>query len=75
MLVACDDILLDKKIPVPHRIYFWDTADGSLAHQIEVPAGLPKTVKSRPTGDTSSSRSKTRAASSSAAGGSMAGSR
>ncbi len=42
VLVACNDILLDKKIPVPHRIYLWDTADGSRAHQIEVPAGLPK---------------------------------
>jgi beta-lactamase regulating signal transducer with metallopeptidase domain/WD40 repeat protein len=50
VLVACDDILLDKKIPVPHRIYFWDTADGSLAHEIEVPAGLPKNCEVSPNG-------------------------
>ena len=50
VLVACDDILLDKKIPVRHRIYFWDTADGSLAHQIEVPAGLPKNCEVSPNG-------------------------
>ena len=43
VLIACDDILLDKTIPVPHRIYFWDTADGLLAHQIEVPAGFRRT--------------------------------
>lgn len=50
VLIACDDILLDKKIPVTHRIYFWDTADGSLAHQIEVPAGLPKNIEVSPNG-------------------------
>lgn len=50
VLIACDDILLDKKIPVTHRIYFWDTADGTLAHQIEVPAGLPKNIEVSPNG-------------------------
>jgi hypothetical protein len=35
---------------VPHRIYLWDTADGSLAHQIEIPAGLPKTCGVSPNG-------------------------
>jgi WD40 repeat protein len=50
VLVACDDILLDKRIPVTHRIYFWDTADGTLAHQIEVPAGLPKNIEVSPNG-------------------------
>jgi hypothetical protein len=50
VLIACDDVLLDKKIPVPHRIYVWDTADGSLAHQIKVPAGLPKNIDVSPNG-------------------------
>lgn len=50
VLVACDDIKMDKKIPAPHRIYFWDIADGSLAHQIEVPAGLPKGFEVSPNG-------------------------
>jgi WD40 repeat protein len=50
VLIACDDVLLDKKIPVLHRIYLWDTADGSLAHQIEVPAGLPKNIEVSPNG-------------------------
>lgn len=50
VLVACDDILLDKKIPISHRIYLWDTADGSLAHQIEVPAGVPKNSEVSPNG-------------------------
>ncbi len=50
VLVACDDIALDKQIPVPHRIYLWDTATGSLARQIEVPAGLPKNCEISPNG-------------------------
>jgi beta-lactamase regulating signal transducer with metallopeptidase domain/WD40 repeat protein len=50
VLVACDDILVDNAVPVPHRIYLWDTADGSLAHQIEVPAGLPKNCEVSPNG-------------------------
>jgi WD40 repeat protein len=50
VLVACDDIVLDRTIPVPHRIYLWDTADGSLAHQIDVPAGLPKSCEVSPNG-------------------------
>jgi WD40 repeat protein len=50
VLVACDDILLDEKIPVPRRIYLWDTADGSLAHQIEVPGGVPKNCEVSPNG-------------------------
>ena len=50
VLIACDDVLLDKKVPVPHRIYIWDTADGSLAHQLEIPAGLPKNFEVSPNG-------------------------
>jgi beta-lactamase regulating signal transducer with metallopeptidase domain/WD40 repeat protein len=50
VLVACDDISLDKKMLLPHRIYIWDTVDGSLAHQIEVPAGLPKSCEVSPNG-------------------------
>jgi hypothetical protein len=50
VLVTCDDIFLDKNIPVPHRIFFWDNADCSLAHQIEVPAGLPKNCEVSPNG-------------------------
>jgi beta-lactamase regulating signal transducer with metallopeptidase domain/WD40 repeat protein len=50
VLVACDDIVLNKKIPAPHRIYLWDAADGSLAHQIEVPSGLPKNCEVSPNG-------------------------
>jgi WD40 repeat protein len=49
VLVACDDIELDKA-PVTNRIYFWDTVDGSLAHQIQVPAGLPRNCEVSPNG-------------------------
>lgn len=50
MLVACDDVLLEHVIPVQHRIYFWDAAGGSLAHQIEISAGVPKNCEVSPNG-------------------------
>jgi hypothetical protein len=48
--IACDNITIAKEIAVPHRINLWDTADGSLAHQLTIPAGLPQTFDVSPNG-------------------------
>ena len=50
MPVGCDNITSTKKIDVPYRINVWDTADGSLAHQIALPAGLPYNLDVSPNG-------------------------
>ena len=50
MLIACNNIFLSKEIPVPHRIHLWDTSDGSVAHEIALPAGLPYNLDVSPNG-------------------------
>jgi len=50
VLIACDNIKVAKGITVPHRINFWDTSDGSLAHQLTIPAGVPQTFEVSPNG-------------------------
>ncbi len=50
VLIACDNITLAKEIAVPHRINLWDMADGSLAHQLIIPKGLPRTIDVSPNG-------------------------
>jgi hypothetical protein len=50
VLIGCDDILLTKELPVPHRITLWDTATGAVAHQLEVPAGMPRHIDVSPNG-------------------------
>jgi RNA polymerase sigma factor (sigma-70 family) len=49
LLIGCDNILLRKDITVPHRITLWDTATGTVAHQLEVP-GLPRHIEVSPNG-------------------------
>ena len=50
VLIACDNSTAVKKIAVPHRINLWDTASGSIAHQMAVPAGLPYSIDVTPNG-------------------------
>ncbi len=50
VLIACDNITFVKEIAVPHRINLWDMADGSLAHRLTIPAGLPQTLDVSPNG-------------------------
>jgi WD40 repeat protein len=50
VLIACDNITLAKEVAVPHRITLWDTASGSIAHQIALPAGLPSGIDVSPNG-------------------------
>jgi RNA polymerase sigma factor (sigma-70 family) len=50
VLIACDNITLVKEIVVQHRIHLWDTASGSIAHQIALPAGLPYNIDVTPNG-------------------------
>ena len=50
VLIGCDNITFAKGIAVPHRIHLWDAADGSLAHQIALPAGLPLGIDVSPNG-------------------------
>jgi WD40 repeat protein len=42
VLIACDNGASTKGVAVPHRINLWDMADGSLVHQLTMPAGLPQ---------------------------------
>jgi WD40 repeat protein len=49
VLIGCDNIPATKEIAVPHRITLWDTANGSIAHQIAVP-GLPHGIDVSPNG-------------------------
>jgi WD40 repeat protein len=50
VLLACDNIASRKDNAVPHRITLWDTASGSIAHQIALPAGLPYSIAVTPNG-------------------------
>src|SRR5262249_17795563 len=50
VLIACNNIMFEKETAVPHRITLWDTASGSLAHQIALPAGLPSRIDVSPSG-------------------------
>ena len=50
VLIACDNITPAKKLAVPQRITLWDTASGSIAHQIALPAGLPSSIDVTPNG-------------------------
>jgi hypothetical protein len=50
VLIACDNIASGKEKAVPHRITLWDTANGSIAHQIALPAGLPYSIDVSPNG-------------------------
>jgi WD40 repeat protein len=50
VLVACDNIMFVKEIAVPYRITLWDTASGSVAHQVALPAGRPSGIDLTPNG-------------------------
>jgi RNA polymerase sigma factor (sigma-70 family) len=50
VLIACDNIPSAKAAAVRHRIHLWDTARSSIAHQIALPAGLPKSIAVTPNG-------------------------
>jgi RNA polymerase sigma factor (sigma-70 family) len=50
VLIACDSIPGAKAAAVRHRIHLWDTARGSIAHQIALPAGLPRSIDVTPNG-------------------------
>ena len=50
VLIACDNITFAEETAVPHRINLWDMADGSLAHQLAIPAGLPQALDVSPNG-------------------------
>jgi RNA polymerase sigma factor (sigma-70 family) len=50
VLIACDNIHSAKNVAVPHSITFWDTANGSLAHEIALPVGLPYGIDVTPNG-------------------------
>ncbi len=50
VLIACDNNTFVPEIAEPHRINVWDMADGSLAHQLPIPAGLPQTLDVSPNG-------------------------
>jgi WD40 repeat protein len=50
VLIACDNTKTAKETATSYRINLWDTADGSLAHQLEIPAGLPQTFDISPNG-------------------------
>ncbi len=47
VLIACDN---HTSVQEPHRINLWDMSDGSLAHQLPIPAGLPQTLDVSPNG-------------------------
>jgi WD40 repeat protein len=50
VLITCDNTKLPKENATPNRITLWDTADGSLAHQLKIPAGVPRTFEVSPNG-------------------------
>lgn len=50
VLIACDNITAAKDAAVPHRINIWDTASGSIAHQIALPTGLLTSIDVTPNG-------------------------
>src|SRR5262249_14378501 len=39
VLIGCDNMAKAKDADGPHRITLWDTTTGTVAHQIELPAG------------------------------------
>jgi len=49
VLSGCGDITFIKEIPGPRRIHLWDTADGSLVHQLKI-SGMPKNLAVTPNG-------------------------
>jgi RNA polymerase sigma factor (sigma-70 family) len=50
VLIAGDTVPPGKAPAVPPRITFWDTASGSVAHQIALPAGSPGDLDVSPNG-------------------------
>jgi WD40 repeat protein len=50
VLVACDNITPANGVAGPHRITLWDTASGSIAHQVALPAALPLSIDVSPNG-------------------------
>lgn len=50
VLIACDNTKPAQESATPSRINLWDTADGSLAHRLEIPTGLPQTFDVSPNG-------------------------
>ncbi len=50
VLIACDNKTFVQATAAPHRIYLWDMADGSLAHQLPIASGLPQTFDVSPNG-------------------------
>jgi RNA polymerase sigma factor (sigma-70 family) len=50
VLIGCDNSPKAKDVDVPHRITFWDTATGSVAHEIALPASLPTGIDISPNG-------------------------
>jgi RNA polymerase sigma factor (sigma-70 family) len=50
VLIACDSMPVEKDTAAAHRINLWDTANGTLAHQIALPAGVPSSIDVTPNG-------------------------
>jgi WD40 repeat protein len=50
VLIACDNITNGKAPAARPRIHLWDTASGSIAHQITLRAGLPGSLDVTPNG-------------------------
>jgi RNA polymerase sigma factor (sigma-70 family) len=50
LLVAANAIHLAQEIPVPHRIHFWDTLTGGIAHELAIPDGFPRKLGVSPDG-------------------------
>jgi WD40 repeat protein len=44
ILIACDNSPAAKDMAVSHRIHLWDTTSGTIAHQIALPDGLPRSI-------------------------------
>lgn len=50
VLIACENFVPGKEVAGRHRITLWDTAGGSVARQIALPAGLPLGIDVSPNG-------------------------
>ncbi|MDP6448162.1 MAG: hypothetical protein QF805_30495 [Pirellulaceae bacterium] len=50
VLIAGDTTASANEAAKPHRVNLWDTADGSLAHQLTIPEGLPQSLEVSPNG-------------------------
>jgi hypothetical protein len=50
VLIACDNIASEKGVAGPHRVSLWDTVNGSVAHQVGLPSGLPTGIDVSPNG-------------------------